>query len=328
MLFTISRSSLAVLLGIWIVGCSVDTDYPTSGGAGGAATGTGAGGDRSTSHGSGGAPAGGSDAGGFGGAGASASSSGGASSGGFGGALGGFGGAGGAGGGAPVDLDQDGLADVDEATWAEAYRPFLSLHPDDGCDLGGIVYRVHPHPDDPTKLHIVYDHLFEEDCGFGGHVGDNEAFGVTVDPTLPAPEGIVSIVAIGHQGTLCEQVSRCGACGGLDACETATVNGVTLPIVYSSKDKHASYVNGCGALNCFDSCALSSKSDHPPMVNAGEPDAPLVSNLSTQGFINAQSGWTQMELFDIDPWDANVDFGGAGNIAGDLVDSAFVPCAN
>ena len=45
-----------------------------------------------------------------------------------------------------------------------------------------IVYRVRPHPDDSALIHVIVDRLFERDCGAGGHVGDNEVFGMTVDP--------------------------------------------------------------------------------------------------------------------------------------------------
>jgi hypothetical protein len=60
----------------------------------------------------------------------------------------------------------------------------------------------------------------------------------------------------------------------------------------------------------------------PPIVNAGEPGHPLVGDLTTQGFITAQNGWKNMELFHFDPW-ADKTFGGAGNISHDLVDPAY-----
>ena len=60
------------------------------------------------------------------------------------------------------------------------------------------------------------------------------------------------------------------------------------------------------------------------MVNAGEPGAHLVSNLTTQGFITAANGWTEEELFDFDPW-APGDFGSAGDVSDDLVDLEFLP---
>lgn len=231
--------------------------------------------------------------------------------------------------GAGVDLDLDGIDDATEEMLAKTYRPFLSYHGDESCSLGGIVYRVSPHPTEPGRVHIVYDHLFETDCGTGGHVGDNEAFGVTIDPAIPPPAGILSLVAIGHQSTLCEQVSKCGQCAGAAPCAMADLGGAMYPVVFTSKDKHAGYVSegGCGFQNCFDECELTSPSADVPMVNAGEPDAHLVDDLTDQGFIHAANGWTEMDLFHLNPWATDVDFGGAGNVAGDLVDPAFVPPA-
>ena len=107
----------------------------------------------------------------------------------------------------------------------------------------------------------------------------------------------------------------------------APKDGADFPVVFSSKDKHASYVdlNTCKSFtSCFDTCEIAATSDAPPMVNAGEQGAPLVTNLSTQGFINEVNGWTEAELYNGDPWDTTKDFGGAGNIAEDLVDPAFV----
>ena len=226
------------------------------------------------------------------------------------------------------DLDQDGLDDAWEDKMARDYLPFLSLDPGDGCSRGGIVFRVRPHPDNAALIHIVYDHLYEKDCGLTSHVGDNEAFGATIDPTVPPPAGILTLVAIGHQSTICEKKTTCGSCGGLDACATAMKNGAAYPVVFSSKDKHAGYVqkDKCNPiLSCFDTCTLAPNTTDVPLVNVGEPDAPLVKDLTDQGFITQANGWTEQELFHWDPWNTGKDFGGAGNIAGDLVDSAFVP---
>jgi hypothetical protein len=227
-----------------------------------------------------------------------------------------------------VDLDLDGLDDVWETQVAEDYLPFLSLDPGDKCPRGGIVVRVRPHPDKAGLIHIVYDHLYERDCGLTSHVGDNEAFGATIDPNIPPPAGLLTLVAIGHQSTICEKKTTCGSCGGLDACATAMKNGAAYPVVFSSKDKHAGYVqkDKCNPiLSCFDSCSLAPTSKDVPIVNVGEPEAPLVTDLTDQAFINEANGWTEQELFHLNPWDTAKDFGGAGNVAGDLVDSAFVP---
>jgi hypothetical protein len=288
---------VASLCGATLVLCACGSDDPAS-----AATGAGAGSGATTS--------------GPGGAGGSSSSSSSQSS-------SGTAGAGGSGGGAMADLDGDGLDDGVEADIAATYLPFLSLDPGDGCPLRGIVYRVTPHAADPAMLHVIYDNLFETDCGTGGHVGDNEVFAITVDPTEPPAQGIKAMKAIGHQNTACQQITECGVCPGLDACDTQTVNGAALPVIYFSDGKHASYAQKCTIVNCLDACTLAPTTSAAPMVNAGEPAAHLTENLTTNGFITAENGWTEAELMNYNPWDPATDFGGAGNVAGDLVDPAF-----
>lgn len=222
-----------------------------------------------------------------------------------------------------IDDDHDGLADAIEDAAARAYLPFLSTHPDDACPLSGLVVRVRPHPDDDTLLHLVYSRLYQDDCGLAGHVGDNEAFGATIDPARAPPWGLVALRAIGHQGTLCERSTTCGSCEGLDAC-TAAPDG--RPVLFSSKDKHAGVVDlglGCGLLSCFDTCELSDEPATVPLVNVGEPDAPRVSDLSEQAFVREELGWTEETLHHYDPW-SDAEFGTAGVVAGDLLDEAFL----
>jgi hypothetical protein len=229
-----------------------------------------------------------------------------------------------------VDLDQDGLDDGVEETIATSYLPFLSTHPLDRCPLSGLVYRAHPHPDDASLVSIVYSRLYQADCGIdgiGGHPGDDEAFGITVDPSVAAPEGIVAIVAISHQGTVCERDTMCGTCAGLDACDLADIDGTGFPVVYSSRDKHGSVVQlnkGCNPLTtCLDRCELASSTTVLPLVNVGEPEHPLVTDLTTQGFINADNGWTDASLYHYDPWGPDA-IGTAGVVADDMTDPAFV----
>ncbi|MEW6432623.1 MAG: hypothetical protein AB1730_14060 [Myxococcota bacterium] len=228
---------------------------------------------------------------------------------------------------AGVDLDGDGLDDALEETLARGSFPYLSLAPDDGCPLGVVVYRARPHPDDPTLVLLFYAHLYERDCGLTGHVGDNEDFGVTVDPALPPPLGIKTMKSIGHQGTLCQQVTQCGRCGGLPACEL-TDGG--QPVMYASKGKHAGYVekSRCNPVTaCLDTCAFNPVPRVPPMVNAGEPGRPLVGDLTTAGLITADAGWTEASLFFFEPWDAGARFGTVSGLASRLVDPDFVPPA-
>ena len=222
------------------------------------------------------------------------------------------------------DRDADGLDDAYEMILAVTYRPFLSVHSDDGCALSGIAVRVWPHPADATKIAIIYDHLFETDCGLGGHVGDNEVFGMAVDPAIPPPQGILGIRTASHQATICERITDCGPCTD-NACDTAMVGGVSMPVVYSSKDKHGTYarLSQCGLGTCFDTCELAPTAHDPPMINVGEPGATLVTNLTQGGLITSANGWTEAELMDFDPW-GTVDFGGAGNVAEDFVDPTFL----
>jgi hypothetical protein len=222
-----------------------------------------------------------------------------------------------------VDDDLDGLPDADEALLAAEYLPFLSLDESDGCPRMGILFRLRPHPDDPTKLHILYDMLYESDCGLGGHVGDDEVFALTVDPSLPAPDGILAMVAIAHQDTACEAVTTCGC--DSDPCETTGWNGADWPVVYASLGKHGNYLTegACdGACVLTNWCTLAATPPSPVLVNAGEPEAPLTRNLTEAGLITAELGWTEPDLFDFDPW-GGTDFGSAGNVTDDLTDPAF-----
>src|SRR4026209_1164996 len=65
-------------------------------------------------------------------------------------------------------------------------------------------------------------------------------------------------------------------------------------VVSSSRDKHGSYVSGC-QWSCFDACEIGS-GDDPPMVNAGEPDAHLIEDLTSAGLITEEAGWSEPSL--------------------------------
>jgi hypothetical protein len=212
---------------------------------------------------------------------------------------------------------------------ATAYLPFLALDPDDGCTRSGLLVRVRPHPADATKILIAYDHLFETDCGLNGHTGDNEMFGVAIDPALPPPAGILAIKTASHQNTVCERVTECvnaDTCGGdsRSACDVAAFDGAMYPVLYASKDKHGQYAkkSSCSVGACLDQCSSNPTPHRPPLANAGEPGKPLTTNLTTQGFITTANGWTKTELMNFNPWGVP-DFAGAGNVADDLTDATF-----
>ena len=226
-----------------------------------------------------------------------------------------------------VDADGDGLDDALEQAIAESHFPYLSLAPNDKCPLHGVLFRATPHPDDASRWMIWYVVLFQNDCGANGHVGDDEVFGAVVDPATPAPAGILALRAISHQGTVCESTTECGTLPGCDPCTTAQKNGQAFPVVFPSVNKHGQFVkeSTCDAsIICdFGGCTQNPTPSTPPLVNAGEPGAPLVNDLTTQGFINSANGWTEAELMGFDPW-SNSDFGSAGNVTDDLTDTAFV----
>ncbi len=225
------------------------------------------------------------------------------------------------------DADGDGLDDALEQSIAESYFPYYSVAPDDSCPLLGVVFRAAPHPDDATKIAIWYVVLYENDCGANGHVGDDEVFGAVIDPGIPAPDGILALRAISHQGTLCENTTSCGSLAGCTPCTTADKNGKAFPVVFPSVNKHGNYVveSTCDTnLICdFGGCTLNPTPSTPPFVNAGEQAMPLTNDLSNGGFIDAAHGWQEQSLFGFDPW-GGLEFGSAGVVSDDLVDSAFL----
>jgi hypothetical protein len=229
----------------------------------------------------------------------------------------------------PVDADGDGLDDMYETQLARNYVPYLSLDPGDRCPRDGLVARVRPHPDDPAKILIVYSHVFEHDCGFESHVGDNEAFGIVIDPSLPAPDGILAIRTVSHQNTPCQRITECSTCpgDGRPQCDLADDDGEKWPVLYASKSKHGQYATlaQCPLLGtCLDKCTFSNTRTRPAVVNAGEPGAPLVEDLTAQGFVTPANGWTEASLMHFDLWNAD-HFGTAGSVAGDLTDATFTP---
>ena len=226
-----------------------------------------------------------------------------------------------------ADSDQDGIDDAHENAWASAYLPFISLSPGDKCKTHGVLARVSPHPHEKGRVMLWYDLLYDADCGANGHAGDDETMGVVIDPAKPAPDGILAVRAISHQGTPCERVTTCGQCPGMSACAKAKRDGRDYPVLFPSIDKHGNYVDMAtctGSIVCdFGGCALSASADAPPIVNAGEPAHPLVHDLTKDGFVTTANGWTHAELMGFDPWKPG-NFGGAGDVSKDLVDEAFV----
>ena len=227
------------------------------------------------------------------------------------------------------DGDGDGIDDATELALARDYFPYFSMDPREDCSRHGVLFRLSPHPRDPAKLAIWYVVLYERDCGLrglGSHVGDDEVFGEVIDPTVPAPAGILAVRAISHQGTTCERVSTCGSLPKCEPCDTAVRANRLYPVVYSSFHKHGNYASlaTCSAWLCdFHGCGLASSPDEPTFVNAGEPDRPLVRDLTAGGLVTPATGWSEQSLMHFDPWSER-NFGGAGNVTDDLEDESFL----
>jgi hypothetical protein len=228
-----------------------------------------------------------------------------------------------------TDADGDGIDDARELSIAKDYFPYFSIHPGETCSRHGVLFRVSPHPGDATKIAIWYVVLYERDCGLhglGAHVGDDEVFGEVVDPERPAPAGILALRAISHQNTTCERITTCGSLPRCEPCATAPKEGRPYPVVFSSYSKHGNYASEsvCNGWLCdFSGCEMSGTPDVPPLVNAGEPGAPLSENLTAAGFVNTGGGWSEPSLMNFNPW-GNAKFGTAGNVTDDLMDSSFV----
>lgn len=227
------------------------------------------------------------------------------------------------------DADGDGLDDDAELAMAREYFPYFSIDPREDCSRHGVLFRLSPHPDDPTKIAITYVVLYERDCGLhglGSHVGDDEVFGELIDPKVPAPAGILAVRAISHQDTTCERVSTCGTLPRCGPCDTAVRSNQLYPVVYSSFHKHGNYANlsTCTSWLCdFHGCGISAAPDEPTFVNAGEPQHPMVHDLTAAGLVTPDNGWSEPSLMHFDPWSEH-EFGGAGNVTDDLLDEAFL----
>ena len=199
-----------------------------------------------------------------------------------------------------TDRDGDGLEDTEELRIARDYLPFLSIGGDDLCPTSGLVVRVTP-AEVAGLVRVRYGWIFDQDCDVGtrGVVG---GIGVLVDPSRPAPAGIVSLRSVSRPDSFCQVLSTCGQCPGQIACEA--LDG--RPTVWAGVNRHAVYAIRsltCIQTNaCMARCENAGTSAAPPLVNVGEPEAPLVRDLTDDGFISTANGWKSTVLFHYDPY--------------------------
>lgn len=222
-----------------------------------------------------------------------------------------------------TDADGDGVDDAFEREVAEANFPKVLLASDESCGAPhGVVYRVRRHPLNPKRLAITYIVLYANDCGAlgTGHVGDAESFAITVDlDAQPGAAATVGVAAWAHAGTTCGSTSSCETAAASGACgEAKSVNAPPEVVIWSSRDKHANYLarSTCSD-NCLDRCSAGERV-WGPLLDVGQPDHPLVRDLTTQGFVQRADGWAD-ELLHFDPW-GTAEFSGGGRLDQPLLD--------
>ncbi len=202
-----------------------------------------------------------------------------------------------------TDRDADGLEDAEEDRLAKAYLPFLSLDPSDQCPTSGLVVRVTP-GERAGQVRLRYAWIFDRSCAQVKSEGGGGSFALVVDPARAAPDGLISVRAIARRDTSCQRASTCGRCAGESSC--ATLGDASLPAVWASTDSHALYADRprtCTQVNnCAATCVDASQASAPPVLNVGEPDAPLIHDLTDEGFIRPELGWQSASLMHYDPW--------------------------
>jgi hypothetical protein len=223
------------------------------------------------------------------------------------------------------DADGDGIDDDFERELAETNFPAVYLATGESCGSPhGVIYHVRRHPLIPSRFAITYIVLYTLDCGqLNGHIGDAESFAITVDPNAqPGAPATVAVETWAHAGTTCGSTSSCDAAMGTSACGDQSTSPADI-VVYASANKHAHYLSQetC-ANNCLDSCNQGERITGP-FLNVGEPDHPMVTDLTTQGFVQADTGWN-LQLLHINPW-STTEFGGGGRLDKPLTDNLSPP---
>jgi hypothetical protein len=223
------------------------------------------------------------------------------------------------------DRDGDGIDDDLEREVAELNFPKVMMALGETCGAPhGVVYRVRRHPALPRRLAVTYVVMYANDCGeLTGHVGDAESFAITVDlDAQPGAAATVGVEAWAHAGTTCGSTSSCETAVATNECGDKG-SAPSEVVIYASREKHANYLSTatCGG-NCFDSCSAGERIIGP-LLNVGEPGHPLVTDLTTQGFVQGADGWAK-ELLHFNPW-GSVEFSGGGRIDKPLSDLTAPP---
>ena len=184
-----------------------------------------------------------------------------------------------------TDGDHDGLPDSLEAALLEQFHPTFMISKKDECDLlpaemvsGEVVPRVRVRngtiygqatPHTPNSVELHYFHLWSHDCGRRGHPGDVEHVSALIRQEMDGVWKAHYWYAAAHEDTVCDR-SMFARAEELQAIDRG-------PEVWVSAGKHASYFSpelcngGCGG----DSCRAMRSAPVLPVINLGEPGAPL-----------------------------------------------------
>jgi hypothetical protein len=216
--------------------------------------------------------------------------------------------------GAPcVDADADGLTDAWEDLALARLRPFVRLDEaeqlvNDPSFRFGIVGRVVP----VAERVVVYFMLgYQRDfgsCGFTAHNGDPERVALELEVSASGNVRVTQAYTAAHENTASDHSQLfSGAELGTLVHETDPTFGEPRWVVFSSADKHATYATvaiceGISPFPCLDEdCAPDQVVDPAPFtrlapyVNAGEPDAPLVTDLTAFMF-DGDDAWADQDF--------------------------------
>lgn len=205
-----------------------------------------------------------------------------------------------------ADVDLDGLTDAWEDLALELLRPLRRFDEaesliDDPAAVLADVGRVAP-AGERVRVFVMlgYSKDYGSCGGFTGHNGDSERVALDLQPDPSrGPGGVVVVGAYtaAHEGT----VNDHGAVFVGDDLGALVFAADTLTadprwVVFPSADKHATYASvsiceGVSPIPCIDEdCAPDDVDDPaayerlPPFVNAGEEDAPRITDLGPLGF--------------------------------------------
>ncbi|GEM_PF-353995 len=201
-----------------------------------------------------------------------------------------------------ADADRDGLVDAWEDRVLQQLRPVLTFDEaepllwDDTVLVA--VGRVAPADDGGIRAWLAL--AYRDDygrCGLTAHAGDSERVVLDLAPVdggAPGDVAVIGLYTAAHEGTVTDHSLRLQG-DDLDLAELVDHGGQPRWRVYASDGKHATYITAemCEdaewALCIEEDCApdgvddLAAHDRLPPVVNAGEPDAPRVGDLGPVG---------------------------------------------